>query len=115
MINLHHATQMEKVQHLPLEVQKEIAYNLAILDSYYGVDRTVYGGYVIVVENKTDVEQLQSININPNQDIAEYVRLVETDNADMYAIVLLMQGSDLGIVLVMEWEVLPIGFRRQVE
>ncbi len=114
MVELHHATEMEKVEGLPIEVQREIAYNLAMLDSYYGVDRTVYGGHVLLIESMNDLQQLPQHRIDIHNDIAEKITLIETEEAMLYASVLLLQGSDFGIVLIMEWEILPMELRKQV-
>jgi hypothetical protein len=54
----------EKIKGLfPIEVISEVTNILKILDENYGSDREIYeddGGYICIIENNKDVEELKS-------------------------------------------------------
>ena len=110
MIELLNLKEMNKVSKLPKEVQNNIEGILVILDELYGEDRSKNddGGYVIVVEEKDDFKVIEnSININIDNVIVEYVDKVECSNGKVYISSLVLCSSDYGISLIIPMEITP--------
>lgn len=65
MIKLITVSDMSKIEHLPVEIRKQVKEHLEILDEAYGSNRTEFelGGFIAVVENEEDVMELKSNNI----------------------------------------------------
>lgn len=117
MIELVNLKEMNKVSKLPKEVQNNIEGILVILDELYGEDRSKNddGGYVIVVEEKDDFKVIEnSININIDNVIVEYVDKIESSNGKIYTSSLVLCSSDYGISLIIPMEITPKNILNQM-
>ena len=97
MIELVNVKEIKKVSMFPNEVQNNIKGILTILDEAYGEDRSKNddGGYVIVVEEKDDFKVIEnSININIDNVIVEYVDKIESSNGKIYTSSLVLCSSE---------------------
>jgi hypothetical protein len=104
MIKIAHVHQLASLRSLPAEVMNTIHEAVTILDNEYGEDRDVDsgdGGFVLVIENKAELQALQEIRIDVTSDIPEYVDVIHCQDGQVFASSLILQGSDFGIILVM--------------
>lgn len=104
MIKIAHVHQLALTRGLPAEVMSAISEAVTILDNEYGENRDVDsgdGGFVLVIESKSELAALQKIHIDVTSDIPEYVNVIHCQNGQVFASSLILQGSDFGIVLVM--------------
>ena len=109
MLKIAYVDQLESINGLPAEVMTVIREAVTILDNEYGADRAVDsgdGGFVLVIESKSELAALQEIRIDVTSDIPEYVYVIYCQNGQVFASSLILQGSDFGIVLVMPLEFL---------
>lgn len=107
MMKFGHVRDLEEVN-LPKQICKVVLDAVTILDREYGEFRNIdgdEGGYVLVLEEKSDLGELVDINIDVNKDIPEYIDIINCDDGRLFVSLLILLGNDLGIVLVM-----PIGF-----
>lgn len=104
MLKIAHGHQLAASIDLPAEIRDTIREAVTILDNEYGSDRDVdggYGGFVLVIEAKEDLAALREIRIDIARDIPEYVDVVHCRNGQVFAIALILQGSDFGVIMVM--------------
>lgn len=118
MIELTHLVEKHKVDKLPVEVQENIEGILTILDEEYGENRDKYkddGGYVIVVEEKADLQIIrEKTHIDVNDVIVEYVDKIECSNGKVYASSLVLCNNDYSISLIIPFEIMPINLINQI-
>ncbi|SDF81534.1 hypothetical protein [Sporomusa acidovorans] len=99
MIKIAHVREVTGLQ-LPQEVVTVVKEAVTVLDAEYGEDRAVdsgYGGYVLVMESEKDVQSL------PNEiraALPEYVDVLPA-SAGEFVSVLVLLGSDFGVVVIM--------------
>lgn len=108
MITIAHVREVDVLE-LPSEVIDVILEAVTILDTEYGENRDVYsgyGGYVLVIESEGDLACLQEFRIDIGSAIPEYVDVVTCDDGQKFASMLLLQGNDFGVLLVMPLSVL---------
>ena len=101
MIELANEKDMDRVRHLPPEVQEGILEALQVLDEDYGVDRDckIQGGFVAIVESLEDFRLFTEFNLDFAKDeiITEYQDVVADD---MFTMSLLLIGDNYQIVVV---------------
>ncbi len=111
MIKLGVIRDLETLQtKLPKEVHNDCLDTLETLEEVYGVDRNIetdLGGFVVLIENTIDFEELKSYNLDLLTDVAEIVDVIGTDE-DTYISVLCLLSSDFGIKVVTKKEIVPI-------
>ncbi|MBZ9633373.1 hypothetical protein [Clostridium sp. FP1] len=111
MIEVSHLHEKERLRGLPQEVQEIIKDILQILDTEYGTDRDKYeddGGYVIVVENDADFQEIKDKTyIDCNSVIAEYVDKILCSNGEVYTNSLILCNNDYAISLIIPKELTP--------
>ena len=118
MIEITYFKEMEKVQALPIEVQKVIKGILEILDSEYGAYRDKYadnGGYVVVAESIKDIKELQEkTNIDVNDVIVEYGDKILCADGKVYTNSLVLCNNDYSISLIIPFEIMPENLLKQM-
>lgn len=118
MIELTHLKEINKADILPKEVQENIKGILSILDEEYGDNRDQYkdnGGYVIVVEDKSDFQTInQKVHINVDDVIVEYVDKIECSNEKIYTSSLILCNNDYLVSLVIPFEITPKNILNQM-
>ena len=101
MIELVNVKDMDKVKHLPTEVQEGVLEALQVLDEDYGVDRDykIKGGFVAVIEALEDFEMFMEFNLDFAKEsvIVEYQDVLANDEFTMS---LLLIGDNYQIVVV---------------
>ena len=101
MIELANVKDMDRVGHLPIEVQEGILEALQVLDEDYGVDRDckIQGGFVAIIEVLEDFKMFMEFNLDFAKDeiITEYQDVVADD---MFTMSLLLIGDNYQIVVV---------------
>lgn len=100
---------------LPQEVVRAVTQIAAVLDNEYGADRNAdadLGGYVLLLESREELEQLQDIHIDVETAVPEYVDKIEVQGGEPYTHTLLLLGSDFTVSLVMPLAHTPERFVR---
>ena len=101
MIELSNVKDMDRVKHLPLEVQNGILDALQVLDEDYGEDRDYKkdGGFVAIIESLGDFRMFMKFNLDFAKDevITEYRDVLANDTFTMS---LLLIGDNYQIVAV---------------
>ena len=101
MIELLNVKDMDKVKHLPTEVQEGVLEALQVLDEDYGVDRDYKskGGFVAVIEALEDFEMFMEFNLDFAKEsvIVEYQDVLANNRFTMS---LLLIGDNYQIVIV---------------
>lgn len=109
--------EVEKMQKYPKEVIETIQEIAIILDEEYGEYRDVdgdLGGYVLLIETAEDLADLENFNLDPNEDVAEYVdTIVASDNKAFTNSVILL-GSDFAVTLIIPLELTPQNLKIQM-
>jgi hypothetical protein len=111
MIEVSYLREYEKVKVLPKEVQETIQGILQILDTEYGADRNKYeddGGYVLVVEEEKDFEEIKNKTyIDCTDVIAEYVDKIVCSSGETYTNSLIICNNDYAVSLIIPMELTP--------
>jgi len=111
VIEVSYLRENEKVKSLPKEVQETIQGILQVLDNEYGADRNKYeddGGYVIVVEEEKDFEEIKGKAYIDCTDVAaEYVDNIVCSNGETYTNSLIICNNDYAISLIIPMELTP--------
>ena len=110
MIKIAHVRELELICKLPAPVINVVEDVVTILDNEYGESRDVdndFGGYSLIIENESDLVQLQEHRIDIKTAIFEYVDEILCDDGQIYVSALILQGSDNGIVLITPLEIFP--------
>ena len=97
MIKLGTVKDMYKVSHLNEEMQEQIRADLQMLDDTYGADRDIdhsLGGFVAVIEDDNDKEQLKEYYLDIDNDVAEY-----SDEYDGFTERLYLISDDYSVVV----------------
>ena len=101
MIELANVKDMDRVRHLPTEVQEGILEALQVLDEDYGDMRDCKkeGGFVAIIEVLEDFKMFTEFNLDFAKDeiITEYQDVVADD---MFTMSLLLIGDNYQIVVV---------------
>ena len=100
MIKLGTVKDLYKVQHLDKAMQNRIAECLNTLDDNYGADRDIdcsLGGFVAIIEDEADIEQLRENYLDVNNDTAEY-----TDDYNGFTESLYLLNDDYSVVVFVE-------------
>lgn len=103
---------MKKIAHvrevptdgLPVEVIHKIKEIAEILDTEYGDDRDVEGsngGYILVIEDDTELPLLTDIHIDTDTIIPEFTDRIPVSGGNDYTSTLLILGNDFTVTLVM--------------
>ena len=93
--------ELKGLKSYPKEVLESIKSTLDVLDKNYGVDRDItgdLGGYVIVAETITDVEEIRKDILKGT--ISEYTDVIECSGGVNYTSSLFLLSSDYAIVVV---------------
>lgn len=99
MIKIEHVREITGFQ-LPQAVVTVVREAVTVLDAEYGEDRTEgsgYGGYVLVMESEKDVKSL------PNEirtALPEYIDVLPALTGEFVSVLVLL-GSDFGVVVIM--------------
>ena len=108
MIEVSHLNEQERLKGLPREVQEIILGILQILDTEYGADRDKYkedGGYVVILENEEDFQQIKDkAYIDCDDIIPEYVDKIVCTNGEIFTNSLIICNNDYAITLIMRME-----------
>ncbi len=101
MIELANVKDMDKVKHLPIEVQNGILEALQVLDEDYGDMRDCKkeGGFVAIIEVLEDFKMFMEFNLDfaKEEIIVEYKDVLANDTFTMS---LLLIGDNYQIVVV---------------
>ena len=101
MIELANVKDMDRVRHLPTEVQEGILEALQVLHEDYGVDRDykIQGGFIAIVESLEDFRLFTEFNLDfaKEEIIVEYRDVLANDTFTMS---LLLIGDNYQIVVV---------------
>ncbi|TCL36252.1 hypothetical protein EV210_109202 [Anaerospora hongkongensis] len=106
MLKIAHARKIAGLQ-LPQAVVTVVREAVTVLDAEYGEDRAEdsgYGGYVLVMDSEKDVRSL------PNEirtALPEYIDVFPAPN-DEFVSVLVLLGSDFGVVVIMPKQFLSL-------
>lgn len=103
MICVGKVKELDKVKYLPMNVVKKINELLQVLDIEYGSERDIardLGGYVAVVEQAGDIEQLKKINLDIEAEISEWVDEVADEGNVVWTVALFILSDDYSIVVV---------------
>ncbi len=105
MIKLGSKIELERLEvELDKEVREKVEEVLIILDEEYGEERNIIkdlGGFVALVEDITDIKELEGFNLNLKKDVVEDIELIETETRT-YLSILNLVGSDFAIVIIVE-------------
>lgn len=115
MIKIAHVKEVEILRGLPSEVIDVIRDAVTILDAEYGESRDVdngYGGYVLVIMEEEELEQLKNIFLEIDTVVPEYIEVVKCNYGADFISSLILLGSDFGVVLIMTEEILPEHWRK---
>ena len=94
MIKIGTKKDLNKISHLPMNVQNAICADVEILDNFYGGGRNIdvdMGGFVVVC-NKD--EKLDIVNFNKNFDTPEYIQEICP-----YKKMLFISGTERNIII----------------
>lgn len=106
MKNVSQKQQLKELKEYPKEVLESIESTLDVLDENYRVDRDIaedLGGYVIVAETVTDVEEIRE-NILKGT-VAEYTDIIECSEGVNYTSSLFLISDDYSIVVIATEEI----------
>lgn len=110
MIKIAHVRELESINKLPAPVINVVEDVVTILDNEYGEGRDVdkdFGGYSLIIENESDLVQLQEHRIDIEAAVFEYIDEILCDDGQVFVSALVLLGSDNGIVLIMPLEIFP--------
>jgi hypothetical protein len=116
MIKIVHKTETEYLSNLPAEVVATIVEIATILDDNYGSTRDIVdlGGYIIVAEDKKDVETINKL-IDFQYIVPEYVDLISCTNVENYTSTLLLLSSDYSISIIAPISLTPKELLKHME
>ena len=106
MKNVSQKQRLKELKEYPKEVLESIESTLDVLDENYRVDRDIaedLGGYVIVAETVTDVEEIRE-NILKGT-VAEYTDIIECSEEVNYTSSLFLISDDYFIVVIATEEI----------
>lgn len=115
MLELATVKDMVKIENNALPLKESVKVVLEILDNNYGENRDIkldLGGYVIVIEDEQDLEELNNIHIDVNTAIPEFVDIIGNKE---YVNVLLILSSDYAISLFMPYSLTPTNFLENID
>ena len=100
MINLWKKEDLKVLSEYPKEVVENVDNIINILDENYGFDRklTDDGGYVCIIEDIKDVEDLKS-NILKGL-VEEFSDVIYEDEANIYSSTLYLLSSDYSVTVI---------------
>lgn len=108
MIKITPNTDISVLFNFPEGVSKEVIRVLKILKEYYG-NYGIDGGYVLIVENKDDIEHIP-VNIADY----EFADRIKTPIGD-YVSVLYLTGTEYSVTVIIPMEIAPNIITRGVE
>ena len=103
MIKIGTVKEMDKIKTLPIKVVEAIKDSLVILDEAYGAKRNIegdLGGFILVIENKKDIEAVKKMNLDIYKDIPEYVDKMLISSEEMWVKALFLLSNDYAVVIV---------------
>ncbi|MBN1067580.1 hypothetical protein [Clostridium sp. ZS1] len=101
MIKLYRTDELEKITQYPKQMVRSIKEIIEVLDSNYGTNRNVnsdLGGYIIVVESKEDVANIET-NILKGT-IEEYTDVIKSDDGIEHYSSLFLLSSDYSVIVI---------------
>lgn len=109
MIKVIYEREVKNLENLPNEVIEIIKSILNVLDRAYGENRTVNddGGYVVVIEDESDFEELKKIYIDVDDLIPEYVDKIRCSNGEIWTNTLVLMNNDFGISILCNLKIAP--------
>lgn len=114
MIKLGKIKDLIDVRNLPKPVEEKVVEVLKILDDVYGEERDIdkdLGGYVLVIEENTDVEKLTQHFIDIAYDEPEWVDEILDENKEAWNQGMFIISDDFSVVVVARVEVLDLRSR----
>ena len=111
MICVGKVKELDKVKHLPINVLEKINRLLQVLDMEYGCERDLdrdLGGYVAVVEQAADIEQLKISNLDIEAEIPEWVDEVVVEGNVVWTVALFILSDDYSVVVVSKVETIDL-------
>lgn len=106
MKKISESEELRELKEYPKQVLESIKSTLDVLDENYGIDRDIegdLGGYVIVAETVTDVEEIKE-NILKGT-VAEYTDIIECSEGVNYTSSLFLISDDYSIVVIATEEI----------
>jgi len=94
MIKIGTKKDLNKIFHLPMNVQNAICADVEILDCFYGESRNVdtdMGGFVVVCDKD---EKLDIVNFDKKFDAPEYIQEICTYTKKLY-----ISGTERNIII----------------
>ena len=94
MIKIGTKKDLNKISHLPMNVQNAICEDVEILDNFYGENRNIdvdMGGFVVVCDKE---EKIDIVNFDKDFDTPEYVQEICP-----YKKMLFISGTERNIII----------------
>lgn len=94
MIKIGTEKDLNKIAHLPMNVQKSVCEDVKILDYFYGSDRNIdsdMGGFVVICDRN---EKLDIVHFDKNFDTPEYIQEICP-----YKKMLFISGTERNIII----------------
>lgn len=94
MIKIGTKKDLNKISHLPMNIQNSICTDIEILDNFYGTDRNIdvdMGGFVVVCDKD---EEIDIVNFDKNFDTPEYIQEICP-----YKKMLFISGTERNIII----------------
>jgi hypothetical protein len=102
---------------IPEEVYREALRVVAYLDDTFGAERDIDfddGGFVVIAENKSDLESFARNHVELESPTLEYVELVPTEKESYLNIFFLVNEYESGVTLFVPMSIAPEKFLREV-
>lgn len=109
MMKIAYVKETENLQ-LPQEIIEVVKGIATVLDTEYGENRDVDGGdggYILVIEEKEDLEKLKEIYIDVDDVIVEYVDKIAVEDEEDYTNCLIICNNDFAISLIIPISITP--------
>jgi hypothetical protein len=103
---------------IPEEVYREALRVVAYLDETFGAERDVDfedGGYVVIAENREDLECVARNHVELDSQTLEYVELVPAEKEPYLNAFFLVNEYESGVTLFLPMSIAPENFLREVE
>ncbi|MTI66297.1 MAG: hypothetical protein FH753_06820 [Firmicutes bacterium] len=103
MLKIGHVKDTLNLNNIPKEVKEVVVDITMMLDGEYGENRNIEsddGGYIIIIENKEDFNEIGKLDIEINDLILESVDLIKVREGEDYINVLSLFTNEFGLTLL---------------
>jgi len=103
---------------IPEEICREALKVVTMLDENFGEDRDIDsddGGYVVIVENKEDLDYFAQNCAELESPTLEYVELVHSDKEPYFNAFFLVNEYEFGITLFVPMSIAPERFMKEAK